>query len=206
MTIKHYRGSLINDDFSVVPNILSSCSLTRITEDGRPEHASSAPVRPPICGFFCTSWIYPHTDHSPSWPVWRVFIFRELLNCSRLSLRLGNPKIHDRVHMTSVIIITVLLIVTSAVDAGGGHTTTCKSVACSSTRWTGFNSPCGICGAYSSAEKGFSQSRRNFPSFRDTTSFPYSHFYRKRAGQWLGVPRDIVSSKQKYRNKTEAID
>ena len=30
MTIKHYRGSLINDDFSVVPDILSSCSLTRI--------------------------------------------------------------------------------------------------------------------------------------------------------------------------------
>jgi hypothetical protein len=78
------------------------------------------------------------------------------------------------------------------------------SVACSWTRWAGCDSPCGICGAYSRDEKDFSQSRRIFRSFRDTTGFPYSHFYRKRAGQWTVVPGDIVSSKQKYRNKTEA--
>jgi len=80
------------------------------------------------------------------------------------------------------------------------HSLANLSVACSLTRWAGCDSPCGICGAYSSAEEDFSQSRRIFPSIRDTTGFPYSHFYRKRAG----VPGDIVSSKQKYRNKTEA--
>ena len=46
------------------------------------------------------------------------------------------------------------------------------SVACSSKRQAGCDSRCGICGVYCSAEKGFSQSRRMFSSFRDTTGFP----------------------------------
>jgi len=65
--------------------------------------------------------------HSPSFTVVagvEGLIFRELLKCSRLSLPLGNPNIHYRVHITSVIVITVLLIIISAVDAGGGHATT----------------------------------------------------------------------------------
>ena len=52
------------------------------------------------------------------------------------------------------------------------HNLANPSDACSSTREAGCDSPCGICGVYSGAEKGFSQSGRIFPSFRDTTGFP----------------------------------
>lgn len=52
-----------------------------------------------------------------------------------------------------------------------------KSISCLLLNAVGWvDSLCGICGAYSSAEKGFSQSRRIFPSFVIAPAF-HSHTF-----------------------------